>query len=161
MTERVKYSSHFPKSLKRGILKVDDKYFGENPLIIDVLKLLTPREIVSLSYIYQSLNRVSLSSILDLRLELEMEEKGFKSIAVPPPLFELKKWKREDPLPSVIDKEKTRGGSSFILAEREKLKKSNKLLGQMKVLALYNEVANSGKETKILTQGILINKKSA
>jgi len=135
----------------------------ENPLIIDLLTLMTSREIENLSYIYHSLNRISLTELMKERLHMEMQEMGFRPEILPPPLFEQKKWEREDPFPAVITAKETRGGPDFILAEREKLKKSNQKLGQLEVLSLYREVAKqkSSEKAQITSLGLLINKISA
>ena len=136
----------------------------DNPLIVDVLNLMTPSEIENLSYIYHSLNRVSLTDLMRERRASELEEIGYRPISKPPPLSLHKKWEREDPIPSVIPKEGVKGGPGFILKEREKLKESNQRLGQMKVLSLYQEVANlrtSKSQAQIKSRGLLVNKLSA
>ncbi|RLA65088.1 MAG: hypothetical protein DRQ88_02470 [Epsilonproteobacteria bacterium] len=136
----------------------------DNPLIVDVLGLMTPSEIEQLSYIYHSLNRISLTHLMQERLAQEMVEMGHRDEVIPPPLFEQKKWERENPIPAIITKEETKGGPGFILAERERLKKSNQKLGQMKVLSIYQEIAalaSIQENSEIKNLGVLINKLSA
>ncbi len=140
---------------------MERKNSRDNPLIVDVLLLMTPTEIENLSYIYHSLNRVSLTALMRERLAVELSELGLRPVQKPPLLSLHKKWEREDPLPSVITKEEVRGGPGFILKEREKLKASNQKLGQMEILSLYREVAGSKGQAKIKSLGLLINKFAA
>lgn len=134
---------------------------NDNPLIVDILTLMTPSEIQKLSYIYHSLNRVSLTHLMHERLSEEMEEMGYRPLVKPPPLFEGKKWEREDPIPSVISLEEVQGGPGFILSEREKLKRSNQKLHQMNVISIYREITkleSLQKDSKVKSLGLLVNK---
>jgi hypothetical protein len=143
---------------------VNRKNSRDNPIIVDILTLMTPSVIENLSYIYHSLNRVSLTEVMQERLAEELEEIGYKPLVKPPPLSLHKTWEREDPLPAVIPSKEARGGPGFILKEQEKLKNSNKKLGQLEVLSLYREVAGlktSKNQASIKSLGLLVNKLSA
>ena len=136
------------------------KSVEENVLIEELLRLLTPEEIEKLSYFYHSLNRTPLTQLMMEELEKEYSQ---LEISVPPPLFEQKKWEKEDPIPPVLPEKKFKSGVEFIIEERRRSKRTIKELEKIRIFDSYNKILSLGQNfvgNKTLARGLILNKKS-
>ncbi len=125
----------------------------EKPILMSLLRILTPDEIDDLSRIYLSFFRRSLTGLLEERVDLEKKELGYDFKIIPPPVSKIKKLSKKLNIPPKIESKVT-GGVVFILDEKEKFSEINKM--QKKLSSNYQRVPKLSQKP---SKGVLVNKK--